>query len=195
MAAGCYPQRAAAELSQLPEVSLVIGNEEKHGLASRAIAAHREKTGATISEADPPGYAVSNPDASGNLPGRSRGMVKIQEGCDQVCAYCIVPKVRGRERSIPPGEIIRQVNQRISEGCVEVTLTGTQLGTYGFDLQDANLASLIREILYETEVTRLRVSSLQPQEINTDLLDLWLGGWQAVSSFPHSPAVWQRPYS
>ena len=105
-------------------------------------------------------------------------MVKIQEGCDQVCAYCIVPKVRGRERSIPPDEIVRQINQRVSEGCVEVALTGTQLGTYGFDISDSdratNLQSLIRKILAETEVRRLRVSSLQPQEIYEGLLQLWV---------------------
>ena len=174
VAAGCYPQRAAVELSQLPAVSLVVGNEDKHRLASLAIAAHREKRGIDIAESDLLGFAVSNPDANGNLPGRTRGMVKIQEGCDQVCAYCIVPKVRGRERSIPPGEIIQRINQRVSEGCVEVTLTGTQLGTFGFDLNGTNLASLIQDILNETAVKRLRVSSLQPQEIDDDLLQLWL---------------------
>ena len=174
VAAGCYPQRAAEELTQMDAVSLVVGNDRKDGLASLAIAAHRESAGLAAEDSDLPGVSISDAEAGGNLPGRTRAMVKIQEGCDQVCAYCIVPKVRGRERSIPPGEIIREINRRVSEGCVEVALTGTQLGTYGFDLDGANLRTLILKVLDETEVRRLRVSSLQPQEIDQELLQLWL---------------------
>ena len=128
VAAGCYPQRAAEELARLPAVSLVVGNDEKHLVASMAIAAHRERTGVEPADPDLPGFAVSGLDVSGNLPGRTRAMVKIQEGCNQVCAYCIVPRVRGRERSIPPAEIIRQVNQRVSEGCLEVALYRHPIG-------------------------------------------------------------------
>ena len=61
-------------------------------------------------------------------------MIKIQAGCDQVCAYCIVPKVRGGERSVGPDLLLEQIKQRIAQGYQEVVLTGTQLGTYGFDL-------------------------------------------------------------
>ncbi len=111
-----------------------------------------------------------------NLPvvaGRNRAMVKIQEGCNQVCAYCIVPKVRGRERSIPPETLVSQINERVDEGFREVVLTGTQLGTYGFDLSDITLTRLLRRILAETGVSRLRVSSLQAHEIDPPLLELW----------------------
>ncbi len=100
-------------------------------------------------------------------------MIKIQEGCDQVCAYCIVPKVRGRERSIPPETLIQEINRRTEEGFQEVVLTGTQLGTYGFDMPTVNLVSLLRRILAETAMPRIRVSSLQPQEISAKLLRLW----------------------
>ena len=174
VAAGCYPQRAAQDLADMPAVSLVVDNEDKANLASLAAAAHRAQTGTDTAHWDRQGYSEPRVVISGNLPGRSRAMVKIQEGCDQVCAYCIVPRVRGRERSIPPEEIVAEVNRRISEGCVEVSLTGTQLGTYGFDLPGANLKQLIRKILTETGVTRLRVSSLQPQEIDSGLLKIWL---------------------
>ena len=186
VAAGCYPQRAAEELARLPAVSLVVGNDEKHRVASLAIAAHGERKGVEPGETNLSSFAVSGQDVSGNLPGRTRAMVKIQEGCDQVCAYCIVPKVRGRELSIPPDEIIRQVNRRVSEGCLEVALTGTQLGTYGFDLAGDNLVSLIQRILSETEVLRLRVSSLQPQEIDENLLQLWLDDTRLCPHF-HVP--------
>ena len=114
--------------------------------------------------------------AATNLPfaaGRHRAMVKIQEGCNQVCAYCIVPKVRGRERSIPPETLVSQVNERVTEGFREVVLTGTQLGTYGFDLAEMTLTRLLERILTETGVDRLRVSSLQAHEIDPPLLELW----------------------
>ncbi len=104
-------------------------------------------------------------------------MIKIQEGCNQVCAYCIVPKVRGRERSIPPDDLVEQIQYRVSQDCQEVVLTGTQLGSYGFDLPSdlpgASLLALLRRILAETTVPRLRVSSLQPQEVQPGLLELW----------------------
>ena len=119
--------------------------------------------------------AAPLPGAAGGrgLPFRSRAMVKIQEGCDQVCAYCIVPKVRGRERSLPPESIISEIRRCVDEGYREVALTGTQLGTYGFDLDGVGLRQLLRRILDETGVERLGVSSLQAHEITPELLELW----------------------
>ena len=101
---------------------------------------------------------------------RNRAMVKIQEGCNQVCAYCIVPKVRGRECSIPPEAMINEINRHIAQGYQEVVLTGTQLGSYGFDLPNMTLAQLLKLILSETDIVRLRVSSLQPQEISAEMI-------------------------
>ena len=103
----------------------------------------------------------------------SRAMIKIQEGCNQVCAYCIVPKVRGRERSIPPQTLVSQVNDLVARGYKEVVLTGTQLGSYGFDIPGASLTGMLRRLLDETAIPRFRVSSLQPQEITDELLELW----------------------
>ena len=100
-------------------------------------------------------------------------MIKIQEGCNQICAYCIVPKVRGRERSIDPDKIISENKQYSLDGYKEIVLTGTQLGSYGFDLEDIDLVGLIQQILLNTDVPRIRVSSLQPQEISDRLLELW----------------------
>ena len=104
---------------------------------------------------------------------RTRAAVKIQEGCDQVCAYCIVPRVRGRERSIPPERLVDDINRFADRGYREVVLTGTQLGSYGFDLRGIDLAGLLGLILRETDVERLRVSSLQPQEVTPAMLELW----------------------
>ena len=163
VATGCYAQRAKDDLSSMEAVSLVLDNRDKPTLVS-TIATKLNIVTNSPQKAAP--LALE-------LGGRSRAMVKIQEGCDQVCAYCIVPKVRGREISIPPEEIIAQINDRSGAGCREAVLTGTQLGTYGFDLVDADLAGLLRRVLAETSIDRLRVSSLQAQEITPELLELW----------------------
>ena len=162
VATGCYAQRAKDELSAMEEVSMVLDNRQKETLVSTVAAKLNVVADSSIQNAP-----VAAP------VGRSRAMVKIQEGCDQVCAYCIVPKVRGRERSIPPEEIIAEINGRSENGCREAVLTGTQLGTYGFDLPGIDLRDLIRRVLAETSIDRLRVSSLQAQEITHELLELW----------------------
>ena len=175
VAAGCYPQRAADELRQMPEVTMVVGNSEKPKLAELAIAESTRRNGSSTPS---PSHSPSPLTEDGRGEGvgilrRSRAMLKIQEGCDQVCAYCIVPKVRGRERSIPPHELVSNVRQHVAAGFKEVALTGTQLGTYGFDLDGTNLVRLIAGILDDTVLPRLRVSSLQAHEICPELLELW----------------------
>ena len=167
VATGCYAQRAPEALISLPEVDLVAGNTEKADLVRRVIQMRGEESGPCATGADTEDVGV------GVGMTRSRVMVKIQEGCNQVCAYCIVPKVRGRERSIPPAQLIRRIREQLAAGYKEVVLTGTQLGSYGFDLQGIDLTGLLKLILSESDVPRLRVSSLQPQEIDDALLCLW----------------------
>ena len=165
VATGCYAERAPDDLRAMSEIDLVVGNSDKASLL-------------TLLEdvAEGPGTACAIGDDAALEPLlklRSRAMFKIQEGCDQVCAYCIVPKVRGRERSIPPDQIIATANAYGRAGCQEVVLTGTQLGSYGFDLPDVDITSLIRRMLEQTDLPRIRISSLQPQDISDELLGLW----------------------
>ncbi len=165
VATGCYAERDSAALDALAEVDIVIGNRGKLDLVERVVAWRRDRA-VPCSEGTDEGTA-----SPGAL--RTRVMVKIQEGCDQVCAYCIVPRVRGRERSIPPGDIIARIEEHAAAGYREAVLTGTQLGSYGFDLDGIDLQGLIARVLAETSISRLRVSSLQPQEIGPGLLELW----------------------
>ena len=166
VATGCYAQRAPEQLKSIAGVDLVLGNFDKPQIVAQVQQFRFVKT---VSCAE----GTEEVTAQESL-GRTRAMVKIQEGCNQVCAYCIVPKVRGRERSIPPEELVSTVERRVKEGFKEVALTGTQLGSYGFDLPSiGGLKGLIAKILAETRVERLRVSSLQPQEVTSDLLELW----------------------
>jgi threonylcarbamoyladenosine tRNA methylthiotransferase MtaB len=101
--------------------------------------------------------------------------VKIQEGCSELCAFCIVPYTRGREVSVPIDHVVEEVRQREAEGVQEVVLTGTQLGNYGRDLgwQERGPKRLLEALLSRTTVPRIRLSSLQAQDISEELVALW----------------------
>jgi threonylcarbamoyladenosine tRNA methylthiotransferase MtaB len=165
VATGCYAQRSPETLRQIDDVDLVVGNTEKATLVRHVV----DWAGDDIVP------CATGDDAQAISPSaaRTRAMVKIQEGCNQVCAYCIVPKVRGRERSIPPDEIAAKIREHTIHGYKEVVLTGTQLGSYGFDLEEIDLTGLIRHVLDRCDMARLRVSSLQAHEIDDGLLVLW----------------------
>jgi threonylcarbamoyladenosine tRNA methylthiotransferase MtaB len=154
---GCYAERSAAELSTIAGVEMVIGNRAKDELVGQL---------QTLSGGNP---AAAGPAATES--GRVRSFIKAQDGCSSFCAYCIVPLVRGPEKSLPPEEIIQAVKERVSKGYQEVVLTGTEIGRYR--CQGIDLKSLLARILRETAIQRLRLSSVQPQEITPELLDLW----------------------
>ena len=160
---GCYAERDKKNIETINEVDLVLGNKEKKFIVNEV----QKKLDIQNKEKIDPigGYP---------LLGRSRASIKIQEGCDQVCSYCIIPSVRGRERSVHPESLISQINELSANGVKEVVLTGTQLGNYGFDLSDTSLNKLLIKILNETDVPRIRVSSLQPKEVNNEIINTWI---------------------
>jgi len=102
---------------------------------------------------------------------RTRSLIKIQDGCHSPCTYCIVPKVRPREYSLPASQIIDEVKQKVTLGYKEIVLTGTKVGSYKDE--GTNLRDLVQRILTSTGIERLRLSSLQPSEISPELLALW----------------------
>jgi len=156
---GCYAERAGAELSELPDVR-VVANARKAEAADAVYAA--------LADVAPPS---TTPPASA---GRTRAFIKTQEGCDDVCAFCIVPRVRGRERAVPIDEIVAAAQERVLEGVQEIVLTGTQPGAYGRDRSDgATAAKLIDALLSRTDAARIRYSSIQPQDITPELLSCW----------------------
>ena len=155
---GCYAENASEILNSMPEVDHVIGNTNKTILFNDLLNINVKNHKNT-----PLNY----------MNNKSRLMVKIQEGCDQICAYCIIPKVRGREKSVDSHKIIDIINESRSIQNKEVVLTGTELGSYGFEFENQSLSTLLKSILDKTDIPRLRVSSLQPQEITDDLLSNW----------------------
>ncbi|MEC9106922.1 MAG: MiaB/RimO family radical SAM methylthiotransferase, partial [Chloroflexota bacterium] len=163
VATGCYAERNSEEILNLGVVDSIINNKEKDIFLNKI----STDLGINLSKS-------SNENTINKiLLGRTRASVAIQKGCNQICSYCIVPKVRGREKSIQPEEIIQRISYLESRGCKEVVLTGTQLGTYGYDLEDINLTNLLKKILDKTNIERLRLSSVQPHEFNEELLMLW----------------------
>lgn len=159
---GCYAERDKENIIKSKIADLVYGNFQKENLINDI----SNQLGYQL----PP---IDNPIKTGNLLERTRASVKIQEGCNQICAYCIVPKVRGREKSIDKKLIVNEINDLHERGYKEIILTGTQLGSYGFDLINEKLETLIKYIMTETSIERLRISSIQAHEISEELLDVY----------------------
>jgi threonylcarbamoyladenosine tRNA methylthiotransferase MtaB len=106
---------------------------------------------------------------------RSRSFIRVQNGCEGHCSYCIVPQVRPQERSFAPDDIIARINHKAAAGYKEVVLTGTEVGAYRYE--NIGLAGLLERILAQTDIPRLRLSSLQPNKITPELLSLWQNPW------------------
>ncbi len=160
IAIGCYAQLASRELRQLGIADLTLHNKEKDHLVEIL----ENRLGNTGNKGNP----------NNGRWGRTRSFVKIQEGCDDFCSFCIVPYTRGRERSLPQEDVLSEVRARSASGYKEVTLTGTKIGSYRQNGENsAGLPSLIEAILKEKELERLRLSSLQPQDLSPELIKLW----------------------
>jgi threonylcarbamoyladenosine tRNA methylthiotransferase MtaB len=163
---GCYAETAPADIGETTGADLVLRNAEKPTIPDRIL----ERLAGS---GDPAGGCA----APVRNPLRTRAFIKIQEGCNELCAFCIVPYTRGREVSVPIEAVARQVQQREAEGVLEVVLTGTQLGNYGRDLGwprgEQGPRRLLEELLARTSVPRIRLSSLQAQDISAGLLGLW----------------------
>lgn len=158
IAAGCYVQRAAGELSRAG-ADITIDNTEK----------------STIPEIINKEYPVQDNNHSDDnhrdSHARIRSFIKVQDGCCHFCSYCIVPYVREREYCLAAENIISKITGRIRQGYKEVVLTGTEIGRYRDN--DTDIVKLTSQILDRTSVERLHLSSLQPQEISGELLELW----------------------
>jgi len=163
VATGCYAQRSRQELTQLAD--LVVDNTEKEHLVEIVQGLRLEGRG--LGEGGTKQSQIS-------ATARTRTLTKIQDGCHGLCTYCIVPKVRPHEYSLPVSRIIDEVKQKAALGYKEVVLTGTKVGSYKDN--GANLKDLVRRILGDTDIQRLRLSSLQPSEISPELLALWQDG-------------------
>jgi threonylcarbamoyladenosine tRNA methylthiotransferase MtaB len=161
-AVGCYPAVAPAALRAMPEVDLVLGTRDKL-LVVEQVAQRLARPAATPLDAPAP------------TPARAltRAMVKIEEGCDARCTFCIIPRARGELTSLPADAIVAEV-RRLAADHHEVVLTGTNVGRYGYEVdRRRRLPELLRRVLDETPVRRLRLTSVEPSDLTPELLALW----------------------
>lgn len=168
---GCYAQVTPETLARMEEVSLVVGNAQKHKIAD-CIAQDPEKLSSAVLVSDinqetrfkdPPLRSFSN---------HTRAFLKIQDGCESFCSYCIVPYARGKSRSLPAEETLKRLSRFGTSGFKEIVLTGINLGAYGADLSPrSSLLKLLEQIDYQKPVPRVRLSSLEPMDVTCALID------------------------
>ncbi|RMG97050.1 MAG: MiaB/RimO family radical SAM methylthiotransferase [Deltaproteobacteria bacterium] len=200
---GCYAALAPETCASLEGVVAVVGNQGKradliadlletpgacppssaHLVPASALTAHigvpRARRGTWPAVADLP---ASSPRA------RTRALLRVQDGCDHACSYCIVPPVRGPSRSLPPREVERRFADLAAAGVPEVVLTGAHLGTYGRDLAPrTDLAGLLGRLVERAGATRIRLSSLDPHEVDDALLDVMAAHGDRVCPHLHLP--------
>ena len=172
---GCYVVADRERVAELTGVDLVVGNDNKFQLPDLIKEKYPKmfatgEIGMTDSRVSDDLPVLRSKGTSFEPVGRNRAMVKIGDGCDQGCSYCIVPSVRGGLVSYPSLSIIREVRTQVEDGYHEVVLTAVHIGKYCDD--GLNLAGLAGKILAGTSLARLRFSSLEPNELDNDLLEL-----------------------
>jgi len=166
VATGCYAQVAPGELEQMPELDSVLGNREKQDIIGLV------ETGESR-VSDIAGERTAGPLKLESFAEHTRAFLQAQNGCNSFCAYCIVPYARGRSRSVPMEDVLQGVRNLAANGYREVVLTGIHLGAYGLDLTPPeSLTELVRRIDTEGLVPRLRIGSLEPNELTDELLAL-----------------------
>ncbi len=171
---GCYAERDPEALAAIPGVSLVLGNADRHRLAE----SWRGDPGPSARIMHSPVDELHDCRTAGAayIGGKTRPFLKLQDGCDAHCAYCIVPSVRGPSRSAAPGDIIAEVRRLVEHGYQEIVLTGVHLGSYGRKLpQSARLADLLRAILEIPGLGRVRLSSIEPMGFDRSIVALAVG--------------------
>ena len=184
---GCYAQRAPEEISALPGVSLVVGNSHKHEVANYALP--MTTGGGFVPLAQIGGASVSNviigdifahtellaaPVFDGeDSAEKTRPNLKVQDGCNNRCSFCIIPFVRGRSRSLQIDNVVRETNELVGCGYREIVLSGINLGRWGRELTPRmNFAGMLRAILENTAIEKLRISSVEPMDWSNELIEL-----------------------
>lgn len=170
---GCYAQTAKAELEALDEVDLIIGTNERHKVVE-AVETFRQDHVKTAYMADDEELFYYEDLPHERVSGMTRAYVKIQEGCDQFCAYCAIPYARGPLRSRSEQDTIDEINMLVERGYKEVILTGIHIGAYGRGVKDetCDLTGLCRRILDKTAIERLRIGSLEGIEVTDALIEM-----------------------
>jgi len=169
---GCYAQRAPEELVNIEGVRWVVGNSHKTGIASLVLDESENYHGQVLVTPFNKESQFTATPVRDIREDRTRPNLKVQDGCSNRCSFCIIPTVRGRSRSAGLSSVLEQVRDLASRYC-EIVLSGINLGRWGRDLPGRlRFVDLLRTILAETDVRRLRISSVEPMDWSRDLLEL-----------------------
>lgn len=172
VATGCYAQANPTALLGIDGVDLVLGNAEKADVL-RYLRDFAWGSPPRATVGDIGALQTFQAAAAPTDPARTRPFLKVQDGCNFACTFCIIPAVRGPNRSLPPDAAVAEARRLAAAGHPEVVLTGINLGTYGWDFHPRVwLSDLVGRLLAETDLSRLRLSSLHPHEVRGDLIAL-----------------------
>lgn len=192
---GCYSQIAIEKVASIPGVDFIIGTEHKNQVAEmivnfQATATEQQQLGsdstAIINVTDIMKMRNYEELSLTNLSDRTRATVKIQDGCNNFCTYCIIPWARGLSRSRDPVNIINQAKQLALNGYNEIVLTGIHTGAFGEDLANYSLAELLKDLETIEDLKRIRISSIEVTQINDELLEV-LAKSKKISKHLHIP--------
>lgn len=179
VAAGCYVQAAAEELKKDAAVDVIIGNNKKTELVEILERYFSERDGHTGQE--PEGYVIDIGETHeyenlsiSRIADHTRAFIKVQDGCNQFCSYCIIPYTRGRVRSRKPEDVVREVEGLVARGYQEIVLTGIHLSSYGVDFvqeEKEDLLGLIRRLHPIAGLRRIRLGSLEPRIVTREFAE------------------------
>ena len=183
---GCYAQTSPAEIMAIPGVDIVVGTQDREKMLGYIDQYRNERQpinavrnimkNRVYEELDVPAFTD-----------RTRASLKIQEGCNNFCTFCIIPWARGLMRSRDPEEVIRQAQQLVDAGYLEIVLTGIHTGGYGQDFKDYNLAQLLRDLEAQVKgLKRLRISSIEASQLTDEVIDV-LQNSEIVVNHLHIP--------
>lgn len=186
---GCYAQTAPQEIGQIDGVNYIVGHGDKLNIPE--LIKHsgtRSKLPALVHHDILQHTGRFDPLLSVAPERRTRAFLKIQDGCNAFCTYCIVPHARGRSRSMPPNDVWVHLDRLARQGFKEVVLTGIHLGAYGKDLKPkTSLSGLLKSIVMRDSVPRVRISSIEPTEVDADLISLMVAWENFLCPHLHIP--------
>lgn len=162
---GCYAQIAPESIKVLPQVDRIVDNVQKDRLVEQV-------TGRPVEPFDR--EPLERDEVLTGASGRTRAFVKVQDGCNNACTFCVTTVARGAGRSVPLADVVEEVRYLHETGYQEAVLTGVHLGSYGHDLGDREgLAALVWAVLADTDIPRVRLSSLEPWDLSPAFFALW----------------------
>lgn len=168
---GCYAQLAKDEISEIDGVDIILGNDDKSKVYE-IVEQYKKDNKQVVMVSDIMKSKVMSDLATDTFYENTRAFLKIQDGCNNFCSFCIIPYARGLMRSKPKEQVLKEVSELVNNGYLEIVLTGIHTGGYGSDLDNYNITDLVKDILDVPGLLRLRISSIEMNQIDDELINI-----------------------